>query len=29
MMRDLMRAYGAPHARLLLNGDEGVRVYTV
>ena len=28
MMRDLMRRYGAPGARLLLNGvDPGVRVF--
>jgi hypothetical protein len=27
MMLDLMRAYGRPGGRLLLHGDEGVRVY--
>jgi hypothetical protein len=27
MMIDLMRAYGRPGARLLLHGDDGVRVY--
>lgn len=28
MMLDLMRSYGGPEARLLLHGDEGVRVYS-
>lgn len=27
MMIDLMRAYGGPGARLLLHGDDGVRIY--
>jgi hypothetical protein len=28
MMLDLMKAYGDRDARLLLNGDDGVQVYS-